>query len=131
MNNAPPPITYDRLKRLRACREQLKDFEAEYGRNWVPPMTVEEAVRVSHLFDFEWLAQKVLRGSAWAAYDAARVSAWAAYRSARDSAWAAYRSARAAYIAAMAPARAAFVTARAQAFAEAYLSQAGQSEGAR
>ena len=110
-------ISYQSIKDLHPCADQLRVVRKLFGKRKRMAVTIGRAVALSSQFDFNWLAQGTLTGSALQAYNAARAQA----RQAGQAYDAATAQAGQAYDAATAQARQACDAARAQA------RQAGQA----
>ena len=144
-------ISYQSIKDLRPCADQLCTVRKLFGKRKRMAVTIGRAVALSSQFDFNWLAQGTLTGSALQAYNAARAQALQAYSAATAQAQQAYYAATAqaqqayyaatarqaydaataqalqAYDAATAQALQAYDAARAQAWAQQYIRQQGRT----
>ena len=135
------------LKKHDACQPQIELFTKHFADG--APLTVEAALSVSTVFDWNWAAKNLLTALNRDAYDAATKPALEAYnasikaaleayidsikaaddayeaamKSARDAYEAARDTAREAYDAAIKSAREAGNPVRAKAFAELYIKQ--------
>ena len=102
------------LKKHDACRSQIKLFTKHFPDG--APLTVEAALSVSTVFDWNWAAKNLLTALNRDAYDAAVKPALEAYSAATKPAFdaheAAMKPALEAYNAAMKPARDAYEAAR-------------------
>ena len=109
-------ISYQSIKYLRPCSDQLRNVCKLFGKRKRLAVTVKRAVALSSQFDFHWLAQRTLTASALQAYHAATAPSLRAYIAVRESALQAYN-------AATAPAPQAYEVARASAWAQQYIKQ--------
>ena len=134
-------ISYQSIKDLHPCADQLRAARKLFGKRKRMAVTVQRAVDLSSQFNFGWLARNTLTAPALQAYSAAMVPAQQAYDAATAQAWQAYNAARAqarqaydaaraqawqaqqAYDAATAQAGQAYVAAMARAWAQHYIKQ--------
>ncbi len=90
-------------------------------------MTLDAAVSVSSVFDFDWAAQNLLSAEGLKAYEDAKAPLSKAYEDAKAPLWKAYEDAKAplwkAYEDAVAPLWKAYEDAVARVFAQIYLSE--------
>ena len=83
-----PIITKQDLINANACNEQVNLFEKTFGDSVV--VTVEQAKKVAHLFDWSW-AVRLLDGQGRAEYWRDAAIAWAEHQRVREAAWAEYK----------------------------------------
>ena len=83
-----PIITKQDLINANACNEQVNLFEKTFGDSVV--VTVEQAKKVAHLFDWG-LAVQLLDGQGRAEYWRDAAIAWAEHQRVREAAWAEYK----------------------------------------
>jgi hypothetical protein len=74
----PATITYDQLKALGACREQLMKFRRVFGDS--VDVTEELAAKYAQEFDFDWASSNLLRAAAKEEYSNAAKPALEEYR---------------------------------------------------
>ena len=86
-------ITVEQLEKLNACTDQIALFKKHFGNSVI--VTVNRAIAVASLFDWDWAADIFLSATAPTAYDEARAPALKAYNEARAPALKAYNEARA------------------------------------
>ena len=70
-------ITYAQLKKLGACKDQLKLFKARHGSS--VKLTRKNVAKKAQGFDINWLARTTLSPSALADYNAKRAPLLADY----------------------------------------------------
>ena len=67
-------ITYAQLKKLGACKDQLKLFKARHGSSI--KLTRKNVAKKAQGFDINWLARNTLSPSALADYQAKLAPLW-------------------------------------------------------
>jgi hypothetical protein len=103
-------LTAAHLRKLRACREQVKWFEELWPKGLhSDEVTPEDLTR--RQFDLTWVCDYLLTAPALAEYEKTRAAAWAEYEKTRAAALAEYEKTRA-------PAREEYEKTRAAAWAE-------------
>ena len=119
--------TYQQIKALHPCSDQLRKAHRLFGKRKRMRVTVDRAIALACEFDFEWLAERTLTGAARQAYEQARAAVWQVYKQAEAPARQAYERVRAAawqaHEQAIAAARKSYEQAVAAAWARCYLSQ--------
>ena len=119
-------FTVDMLIEKKACASQVQLFRDTFPNG--APLTVETAISVSHLFDWEFAARRFLSKEGYKSYQDATVPLLKAYQGARAPLWKVYQDATASHLKvyqdAKAPHLKVYQGAKAQVFAELYIKEA-------
>jgi len=85
-------INAARLEELGACEKQVALFRGYFGEGDAP-LTLETALGVAHVFDWDWAAENLLSEDGYEAYMKAKKTLWDAYEEARKPLLGAYKEA--------------------------------------
>jgi len=75
-------ITLDQLKRLKACKEQVSQFESLFGKSRgfrSEAAAVRVARKHAQVFDWDWAARQLISDSAYLEYKRVRITALEEY----------------------------------------------------
>jgi hypothetical protein len=89
MKRNPNMFTVDILESNKACLSQIKLFKEHFPNG--SPLTVESAISVASVFDWEWAAHNLLSASGLKTYEDQRASLWKTYEDQRASLYKTYR----------------------------------------